>query len=106
MVHWTLPTPDGQFEVELPEGWHCIREDHFRKLKAAATFLSDLDRSEAGRHKGDTESQDPSGISRGNPFLTEGQRIGTTLSGTPIYYPYFERADLSDVSLWNGDQNG
>ena len=95
-----VPGVEGTVEVKVPSGWTLVSTKRYERLQRAATLLSDLDRSDVGRHKGDVESQDPSGISQGTPHLSEGQRIGTTLSGAPIYYPYFDRADLGDVDNW------
>jgi hypothetical protein len=98
---WTVYADGEKREVLVPADWELIRSEEYRSLQAAATLLSDLDRSKAGRHKGDAEGQDPSGVSQGNPYLKEGQRIGTTISGSPIVYPsMLQRADLSDASLW------
>ncbi len=47
--------------------------------------LNDLDRCEHGRHSIDNCSSCPDGWSTGNKFLENGQRIGTTLYGDPIF---------------------
>ena len=100
MTLYTIHANGKMITIEVPEGWELIPTDILRRLQNSALLLNDLDRSEVGRHKGDVENQDPSGVSQGNKFLTEGQRIGTTISGKPIYYPYFDKADLSDADLW------
>lgn len=47
-------------------------------------LVTDLDRCEHGRHKQDPCFSCPDGQSTGNLYLTNGQRIGTTLRGDPI----------------------
>jgi hypothetical protein len=46
--------------------------------------LSDLDRCLHGRHAIDNCLDCPGGWSLGNPYLADGQRIGTDLYGKPI----------------------
>lgn len=46
--------------------------------------LSDLDRCLHGRHAIDNCFDCPGGWSAGNPYLVDGQRIGTDLYGRPI----------------------
>jgi hypothetical protein len=46
--------------------------------------LSDLDRCLHGRHAVDNCLSCPGGWSAGNPYLVDGQRIGTDLYGRPI----------------------
>lgn len=58
---------------------------HQDRLRRAYTILSDLDRNEHGRHKGDVDASDPTGWSQGNPFALDPEtRIGTTMLGEPI----------------------
>jgi len=47
--------------------------------------LNDLDRCEHGRHSIDNCFSCPDRWSTGNLFLENGQRIGTTLYGEPIF---------------------
>lgn len=62
-----------------------ISRSEYQRLNECRRIISDLDRSEHGRHAGDVESQSPTGVSEGNPHaLPPGQRIGTTLHGSPI----------------------
>lgn len=100
MSTWTITTDDGRVRVTVPDGWVLVREDRMAAAGDAMRLLNDLDRSTAGRHLGDVESQDPSGVSQGNPFLTPGQRLGTDLSGNPIVAPDFAaiRAERRSVT--------
>ena len=79
-------TISGQ-PFEVPDGWEAVQQDELRRLRAAANLLSDLDRSPAGRHKGDRESQDPSGVSQGNPLLPPGTHVGYDLGGRRLIVP-------------------
>ncbi len=49
--------------------------------------LADLDRCPHGRHAADPCLSCPDGQSSGNPYLTPGQRIGTSLYGDPLHAP-------------------
>jgi len=100
----TIGAGDERFTVELPDGWTVVRKEQLYRLQAAATLLSDLDRSMSGRHRGDGEGQDPTGVSQGNPFLHPGDRIGTTMSGRPIVVPEQTGfTDLGNPSLWTAE---
>ena len=55
------------------------------ELERYQIMLSDLDRNEAGRHQGDSDVGDPTGISQGNPWLRTGQAIGYTIHGNRKY---------------------
>jgi hypothetical protein len=60
-----------------------------------ANILIDLDRCPHGRHIKDpciTCQKDTHGMThnQGNPYLTPGQRIGTTLYGQPIVVPEWQ----------------
>jgi hypothetical protein len=54
-------------------------------LEGYALMLSDLSRNEHGRHQGDVDSFDPTGISQGNPHLRIGDVIGYSLGGSWKY---------------------
>jgi hypothetical protein len=66
---------------EIPEGYEVVNKKALRSYQLAQQVLSDLDRSPAGRHKGDAESQDPTGYSQGNPLLPAGTHVGYALYG-------------------------
>lgn len=84
---------------EVPEGYDIISNQAKRKGQLAVQLLSDLDRSPVGRHKGDAESQDPTGISQGNLLLPPGTHIGHGLSGAHrIVVP--DDPNLSDADAW------
>lgn len=88
----------------VPPGYVVVSEDYHYACVAARELLQDLDRSEHGRHKGDVESEDPSGVSQGNPQLVEGQHIGYHLSRRPIVVPAPER--LGDPPAWIQEATG
>lgn len=72
-----------------------VREAEIRRLSVFATMVADLDRNANGRHEGDYDSGDPTGISQGNPHIREGQTIGYSLHRTYAYVmpPRFQRND-------------
>lgn len=72
------------------------REERLRKLEAAATMLSDLDRNRNGRHEGDVDS---GAVSLGNPHLATGQTIGYSLHGRFAYVVPEPRL-RGDVEAW------
>jgi hypothetical protein len=72
---------------EVPDGWRVVSKQELHRAQAALRVLSDLSRSEHGRHEGDSEFQTEGGRSLGNSFLQTGQRIGTTMDGRPITVP-------------------
>lgn len=80
------------------------RVEHEQKqkflLQEAARFMSDLDRSPSGRHQGDGEYQDPTGISQGNPHLKVGQIIGYSMRGKPYIVP--EAPFRGNLRSWGG----
>jgi hypothetical protein len=90
-------------ESDLPEEWKIVRRADLIKMQDAVTLLSELDRCSHGRHRGDVcgGASGCNGPSVGNGYLSEGQRIGTTLSGHAITVPdQTARVDLGDASLW------
>lgn len=80
---WRLIAPDGRESTmtTTSERVTLVDEHRLHRLSAAADLLSDLDRCEHGRHRGDVCGgvSGCNGPSHGNPFLEPGQRIGTTL---------------------------
>ena len=84
---------------ECPEGYEVVSEKAKRRGQLALQLLSDLDRSAAGRHRGDAESEDPTGTSQGNPLLPPGTHIGYSLYGNRrIVVP--DICDLADPEAW------
>jgi len=82
--------------VETPLG----ADDEWNRLRLFARLVSDLDRSPNGRHEGDAEVQDPTGVSQGNPHIREGVVFGYTMGGRPIRMPPRELRD--DPEAWIG----
>lgn len=69
------------------------------ELERYQIMLSDLDRNASGRHQGDGDAYDPSGISQGNPHLLTGVVIGYTIHGSHQYVvpePHLRR----DLNTW------
>lgn len=61
--------------------------------------LSDLDRCVHGRHSIDRCLGCPDGVSTGNLFLRNGQRIGTDHGGEPIYVQTDRVADRQEPPM-------
>lgn len=92
--------PDGSLR---PFTWREVaetQEEELRLLRAFRSVLLDLDRNENGRHEGDADVGDPSGVSQGNPHLRPGAVIGYTIGGQqrPIVMP--ARADRHRPEAW------
>ena len=80
----------------VPDGFSVVSERQLDRYQLAFGILADLDRSPAGRHKGDVEYQDATGISQGNPLLPPGTHIGHTTGGHRIVVPEHP----ADVDAW------
>jgi hypothetical protein len=91
------------------------REEHFTTVRVEAArpiieaevrapldpfrrMVSDLDRNENGRHEGDADVGDPSGVSQGNPRMKTGDVIGYMLGGHPYVMP--PRGKRHDPAAW------
>lgn len=76
------------------------QEQELARLRRFRSLLLDLDRNEHGRHEGDADVGDPSGVSQGNPHLRPGQVIGYTIGGDqrPIVMP--DREHRHDPAAW------
>lgn len=107
-----LPTyaPDGDPHPGEPDltlataVWNALRAAGLLDAYAAgySPLLAALDRCLHGRHEKDRCldcERKGSRYSRGNTFLTPGQRIGTTLYGEPIIVPE-EQSHRSDPDRW------
>lgn len=68
------------------------------KLQAFRTIVTDLDRNKNGRHEGDVDVGEPSGISEGNPIIQTGEILGYDIGGFPYVMP--ARKDRHDPSAW------
>lgn len=81
--------------------WRELAEDFREKLGELELFrqmVIDLDRNEHGRHEGDADVGDPSGVSQGNPRLHTGDVLGYGLGGAPYVMP--ERGKRHDPRAW------
>lgn len=84
----------------VPEGYEVVSRAEWDRGRKALQLLSDLDRSQVGRHRGDVESQAPTGVSQGNPLLPPGTHIGYTIDGwRRIVVP----ENTADVDAWFED---
>lgn len=82
--------------------WQQLYErEHARvlELEGYRIMLADLSRNEHGRHQGDGDVYDPSGMSQGNPHLKTGDVIGYTLGGTSKYVVPEPRL-RGDIRAW------
>lgn len=82
-------TPE-QVVIEVPDGFEVMTCEEYHRLHQAHRILSDLDRCEHGRHRGDICSGEKAcnGPSKGNPKIQPGQTIGYNLSGNPYWMPH------------------
>lgn len=69
------------------------------ELEAYQIMLSDLSRNEHGRHEGDGDCYDETGMSQGNPHLKTGDVIGYSLGGS-WKYVVPEPRQRHDVKAW------
>lgn len=96
--------PDGNGDGTFrPLPWSRVArdaEEELRTLRRFRSLLMDLDRNENGRHEGDVDFGDPTGVSQGNPHLRPGAVIGYTIGGDrmPIVMP--DRAHRHDPAAW------
>jgi hypothetical protein len=76
------------------------QEEELRSLRRWRSLMLDLDRNRNGRHQGDADVGDPSGVSQGNPHLPTGAVIGYTIAGerVPIVHP--PREDRHRPEAW------
>lgn len=88
----------GQSWMEAVDVPVLVGQSELQRLRAFAALVSDLDRNANGRHEGDVDSDDPTGVSRGNPSLPTGALIGHTLDGRPIVVP--PRSRRGDPAAW------
>lgn len=108
MSTYTVPVDGTMTKVEVPDGYKLLSNEHYQKLVAAYTVLSDLNRCEHGRHQGDScnscnGESEYGPVSLGNRFLADGQRIGTQLAGAaPIVAPVKGGGhfDSTDPKYW------
>jgi hypothetical protein len=96
--------PGPQWIGDRQLSWReCLEAERERNLKLSvwAGMWSDLDRSQHGRHEGDAEGQDPTGISQGNPFIAEGDWFGFDIAGRPYRMP--PRGQRGKPEAWLGE---
>lgn len=92
--------PDGSVQQNTWRQVTEMQEEDLRTLRRWRSLLMDLDRNENGRHEGDADVGDPSGVSQGNPHLRPGAVIGYTIGGEqrPIVMP--AREDRHRPEAW------
>ena len=74
------------------------QEKELARLRLFQALILDLDRNPNGRHEGDADVGDPTGISQGNPKFRTGEEIGYGLGGQPIVMP--PRDKRHDPTAW------
>lgn len=74
------------------------REQQVQRLRGFQAIVADLDRNPNGRHEGDADVDDPTGVSQGNPKFTTGDVVGYQLGGKPYLMP--PRGKRSDPQAW------
>lgn len=74
------------------------RETEIGRLRWWQQMVADLDRNENGRHEGDADYGDPTGISQGNPQLRTGDILGYDIGGHPYVMP--ERGKRHNPDAW------
>lgn len=62
-------------------------------------LVADLDRNVNGRHEGDADVGDPTGVSQGNPLLPTGTVLGYSLGGS-WQYVMPPRGERHKVDAW------
>lgn len=74
------------------------QQEEIWRLRKFQRMVNDLDRNEHGRHEGDADVGDPTGVSHGNPRLKTGDILGYQLGGIPYVMP--ERGKRHDPKAW------
>jgi hypothetical protein len=96
---------DSEFGGHLePIKWREVALESAQEVKRLRGFqqiIADLDRNEHGRHEGDIDCGDRSGISQGNPRLWSDRVIGYDISGRPYIMP--EQGRRNDPEAWKGE---
>lgn len=85
-----------------PQTWQQIaaeRAGRIAELERWRTMVADLDRNEHGRHEGDADVGDPTGVSQGNPLLPAGTVLGYSLGGS-WQYVMPERGQRHRIEAW------
>jgi len=84
-----------------PLTWRELCDEQIKEIHKLSHFkrmVTDLDRNENGRHEGDADVGDPTGVSQGNPKLKTGDILGYSISGEPYIMP--ERGKRYDSKAW------
>jgi hypothetical protein len=92
--------PDGESHL-VPLTWRQVAEDRaadLSRLQPFVTLINDLDRNPNGRHEGDADVGDPTGVSHGNPRLRTGDVLGWDIGGTAYVMP--PRGLRHDPTAW------
>lgn len=101
--HWVADdTEDGGGHFQ-PRTWRELcadREAQLARLRGFETIVNDLDRNTNGRHEGDADVFDPTGVSQGNPRLKTGDVLGYSIAGDRRPYLMPERGRRHDPEAW------
>lgn len=91
----------------VPQTWRQLAEERaaeLSRLRDFQTMVLDLDRNEHGRHEGDADVGDPSGVSIGNPHIRPGQVFAYSIAGDRRPYVMPERGRRHDPAAWVQDR--
>lgn len=86
--------PDDPYDTPV-----TLTQKEYEDLLDFQRMVLDLTRNEHGRHEGDADVGDVTGVSRGNPFLKEGDIIGFSIGGR-WKYVVPARGKRHDVEAW------
>ena len=90
---------NGQWRRQTWQQLAEERDAEITRLRKFERLVLDLDRNEGGRHEGDADVGDPSGVSQGNfRGIRTGDVIGHSLGGHPYRMP--ERGKRHDPDAW------
>lgn len=64
-----------------------ITKTELDRAEKFARIAHDLSRNVRGRHEGDSDVFDPTGISQGNPNFSTGDVVGYQVGGRPYFMP-------------------
>jgi hypothetical protein len=90
---------DGYRQLTWQEKCEQLEAEN-RRLQGFARMIRDLSRNEYGRHEGDADFNDPTGISQGNPHIGVGEVFGYSIGGHRRAYARPIRELEGDPEAW------
>lgn len=101
-TQWVADPDDTEYGGKfVPITWKELAEQRAAEILRLQEFrlmVANLDRNENGRHEGDADVGDPTGVSQGNPRLKTGDILGYDIGGHPYIMP--EHKDRHDPAAW------